>query len=217
MRDLFTGLLLASCLVPFGIGGMKISSYLMEAPAPHSFANLDAPLWASEVKRIDVSQQAYERLPALSAPDTMLAGAGQENRSVRKIGYGTRDSETTPDGVAGIGATGSGEEVAATVTDWCGARYRSYDQADNSYQPYGGGPRRICKAPGAVAAVPMDKGIFREVDARARWCMDRYSSYRIEDNSYQPFSGSRKQCAGPEAQSASNITRAAGNLSVAEF
>ncbi|PWE53989.1 hypothetical protein DEM27_21900 [Metarhizobium album] len=34
-------------------------------------------------------------------------------------------------------------------------------------------------------------------DAHASWCMERYRSYRIEDNTYQPFSGKRKECLGP--------------------
>ncbi|WP_409530080.1 BA14K family protein [Shinella zoogloeoides] len=32
--------------------------------------------------------------------------------------------------------------------------------------------------------------------------MGRYSSYRIENNTYQPFEGARKQCRGPPSQSA---------------
>ncbi|WP_353622812.1 BA14K family protein [Aliirhizobium terrae] len=37
--------------------------------------------------------------------------------------------------------------------------------------------------------------------------MERYSSYRIEDNTYQPFTGGRKHCPGPESQSASNSVK----------
>jgi hypothetical protein len=32
---------------------------------------------------------------------------------------------------------------------------------------------------------------------RAEWCYARYRSYRVEDNSYQPFSGPRRQCEAP--------------------
>ena len=29
------------------------------------------------------------------------------------------------------------------------------------------------------------------------WCYDRYRSYRARDNSYQPYSGPRRQCRSP--------------------
>ncbi len=29
------------------------------------------------------------------------------------------------------------------------------------------------------------------------WCYDRYRSYRARDNSYQPYSGGRRQCNSP--------------------
>ena len=39
--------------------------------------------------------------------------------------------------------------LAASVSDdhasYCFSRYRSYRPEDNSYQPYGGGPRRQCR------------------------------------------------------------------------
>lgn len=40
----------------------------------------------------------------------------------------------------------SGEEVyiSAEHVEYCFSRYRSYRPEDNSYQPYGGGPRRQC-------------------------------------------------------------------------
>jgi len=41
--------------------------------------------------------------------------------------------------------TGTGiSDVDANHVSDCFARYRSYDPADNSYQPYGGGPRQQC-------------------------------------------------------------------------
>ncbi|MEI2297548.1 BA14K family protein [Ensifer sp. MJa1] len=33
--------------------------------------------------------------------------------------------------------------------------------------------------------------------AHTRWCYARYRSYRAWDNSYQPYSGSRRQCYSP--------------------
>lgn len=33
--------------------------------------------------------------------------------------------------------------------------------------------------------------------AHVRWCQDRYRSYRVRDNSWQPYNGSRRQCRSP--------------------
>ncbi len=215
MRELLTSLLLATCLLPIAAGGMQLSSELAEPVAPHKFADLDGePLWPSEVRRVDPSLQAYERLPAAVSANTMVAEAKSAERV--KVMLGANKPEV---------ASGDGpllEELrSAKAQEWCGARYRSYDPADNTYQPYGGGPRRTCAAPVETPTSPVqqvaDIGGMREPDANARWCMERYSSYRIDDNTYQPFSGGRKQCPGPGSQSASNSIRTAGNATVAQF
>lgn len=40
----------------------------------------------------------------------------------------------------------------------------------------------------------------------ADWCSRQYRSYRIEDNSYQPYSGPRKQCESPYAANLQAVT-----------
>lgn len=107
---------------------------------------------------------------------------------------------------------------------WCYARYRSYRIEDNSYQPYGGGARRQCQSPGGpvlknAAAAPVNQryqrgdqieeqgaeyaepqtvGSDAPAGAHEEWCFDRYRSYRVEDNSYQPFDGGpRRACRSP--------------------
>ncbi|MBW6425453.1 BA14K family protein [Rhizobium sp. XQZ8] len=103
------------------------------------------------------------------------------------------------------------QRQAARTQQWCGARYRSYNPSDNTYQPYGGGQRQACNAPVETPAASVDQvaDIDRASvpDATVRWCMERYSSYRIADNTYQPFTGGRKQCSGAGSQSASNAVR----------
>ncbi len=37
----------------------------------------------------------------------------------------------------------------------------------------------------------------RRDDAHVNWCYDRYRSYRERDNTYQPYSGRRRQCISP--------------------
>ncbi|WP_373289473.1 BA14K family protein [Rhizobium wenxiniae] len=46
------------------------------------------------------------------------------------------------------------------------------------------------------------------------WCSARYRSFDPVSNTYQPFTGGRKQCPGPETQSASNSVR---NSAIAQF
>lgn len=212
MRHILTGLLLTSCLLPLAAGAMKISDSLMETTAPHAFSNLDAsPLWTSEVRRIDTARQAYERLPSVLAADTMVAEAKPNGRGKNLSEEDAPNLNTSPEHLAELNTTADAGKVSAAAMDWCAARYRSYDKGDNSYQPFGGGPRRVCAPPAEIATPALQQvaevGDSREIDARAKWCMDRYNSYRLEDNSYQPFSGPRKRCVGPESQSASITSR----------
>jgi hypothetical protein len=216
MRELVTSLLLVTCLLPVGAGAMRLSASLAEDSAPHAFAHLNSePLWSSEVKRIDPSLQAYERLPAVPAADTMVA----EEKSTKRV-------YVTAPGVHTLGNQMAGDETLADfrkvrAREWCGERYRSFDPTDNSYQPYGGGPRRVCVPPtearSPVVTQVADADIVPAQTDAARWCMERYSSYRIEDNSYQPFSGGRRHCPGPGAQSASNSTREPATGSIVRF
>lgn len=46
-------------------------------------------------------------------------------------------------------------------------------------------PRVIAPAPGRLS------------QAHYRWCQDRYISYRLSDNTFQPYSGPRRACVSP--------------------
>lgn len=217
MRELFTSLLLASCLIPIAAGGMQLTSELMEPSAPHGFADLHSePLWSSEVKRVDPSSQAYERLPAALSANTMVAEVAPVERKTMMLGSRNTADEASKKGVpSDVLFT---QLQSAKAQHWCSTRYRTYDPADNTYQPHGGGPRRNCAVPSEITAPSVqqvaDISGTEEPDANAQWCIQRYSSYRIEDNTYQPFSGGRRQCPGPDAQSASNYHRTS---SIAKF
>ena len=96
MRELFTGLLLASCLLPVAAGGMKLSSEIAQSSAPHAFAGPhDEPLWTSGVKRVDPNRQAYRRLPAAVSADTIVAKV----KPVERVNVTLGSSE--PSGVGG--------------------------------------------------------------------------------------------------------------------
>jgi hypothetical protein len=118
-------------------------------------------------------------------------------------------------------ADGAAQALSAEHVAWCADRYRSYRPRDNSYTPYSGG-RRECTSPfsqeaGSVEVSPLPSqsdsyedeaeategaGIITAAvaseasfDAHAQDCMSRYRSYRIEDNTYQPYGGGpRLQC-----------------------
>lgn len=202
MQNVIAGLLLASCALPIFAGSMTIASSLSSKPDIHRFANLDAePLWTSDIKRIDVQEQAYERLPSLVAPDALLAEAQKPVKPNKAVPGAASEDENNKAELASAQA----HELAQ---QWCAERYRSYSPEDNTYQPYGGGARRACVAPVQEAAPSIIEAAGDTMqaldDGHIRSCMQRYSSYRIEDNSYQPFSGPRKKCASSGEQSASN-------------
>jgi hypothetical protein len=39
--------------------------------------------------------------------------------------------------------------------------------------------------------------VVRLSGAHVEWCLDRYASYRVSDNSFQPYHGARRQCRSP--------------------
>jgi BA14K-like protein len=180
------------CLAAFGavmIGGLA-TLYASREPPPHHFANLDAPLWTTTPTRVDPKNQNYERLPSLQAA--------------------TDEGSASPVNLAGIGAIVPPDptvtpQVEPVKQEWiadgrhiamCQQRYRSYDAANNSYQPFDGGPRRPCvtaEAPLSVEASATESAS----DPHISWCSARYSSYRVSDDTYQPFSGPRRPCASP--------------------
>lgn len=45
------------------------------------------------------------------------------------------------------------------------------------------------------------RSIFQADTEVAAWCADRYRSYRASDNTYQPYSGGRRQCEPPFSSS----------------
>jgi hypothetical protein len=101
--------------------------------------------------------------------------------------------------------------------DLCAARYTSLDAADCTYQPYGGGPRRICelstrsadaptqtllpvpdprsetedtKAPERAAEVPKSVMPARAgAQCNVDLCAARYTSFNAPDCTYQPHGG----------------------------
>lgn len=154
-------------LVLVFLSGVIITANVIAEPEPHKFAHIDTPdLWTSQPKAVDAARQDYQRLPTVTPPVSVAADA-QKAPAVEEITAGaTVDHAATASITPQLpGDMPKPQEqrnamVEPAQADWCYARYKSYRIEDNSYQPFSGGPRRQCQAPGAspvetVSAAPM--------------------------------------------------------------
>jgi hypothetical protein len=172
------------------VGGLGFASYGIREPAPHHFANLDAPLWTTIPTHVDPKTQNYERLPPLQAAANDLSSTPAKLVGVTAI--------APPDATM----TGAIEQPKQEWTadgrhlSRCQQRYRSYNVADNTYQPFDGGPRKPCVIEEREPSVGLPAAGAAQ-SPHISWCAARYNSYRAVDNSYQPFDGPRRQCVAP--------------------
>jgi len=181
------------CLAVVGtalVGGLGFASYGFREPEPHHFANLNAPLWTTTPTRVDPQTQDYERLPPLQSAADALSSTPAKLVGVTAI--------APPDATV----TGAIEQPKQ---EWmadgrhlslCQQRYRSYNVADNTYQPFDGGPRKPCVIEEREPYVGLPAA-DASPNPHVLWCAARYNSYRALDNTYQPFSGPRRQCVSP--------------------
>ncbi|WP_421425233.1 BA14K family protein [Agrobacterium rosae] len=199
MRNIIAGVVLTICILPIAAGSMKLATEFTKITPPQEFSDLTSqPLWTVDARRVDVASQNYERIPGILVPEEPVASA--------KISSNIFGSKSAEEGQTAE-ADNDNPRVQLVAQQWCSTRYRSYDRSDNSYQPYGGAARKPCVAPATTISEMQDTSlatISSSADEHVTWCSSRYSSYRMEDNSYQPFSGKRKQCRSPVVQSASN-------------
>lgn len=191
MRALIVPAILAGSMLLIVASAMTVASSLMESHASHKFGTDSAPLWTMDPVRVDKPAQNYERLPS--------AVAYVEQTSPRNV---------VVQNVPSAQNTLIPSDVNREALNWCHARYRSYNDADNSYQPSTGGQRRQCQvpiaAPQQIAQASPDCQIATG-DDHARRCAVRYSSYRSSDNTYQPYGGTRCVCTLDGNRSSSNL------------
>jgi len=184
MQNVIVGSVLFLCSLPVIGGGMRIASdFRPKSVSPIVLDVSQEPLWTAEVKRVDPREQAYERLPPafIDAPKLLASHSGSRSEPLNRGG--------TP-----VMVNTAESDVEAKADEWCSNRYRSYLKADKSYQPFGGGPRQRCIPPTEVAQPETGQQVASIDDNHVASCTSRYRSYRVEDNSYQPFSGPRRQC-----------------------
>lgn len=213
--------LLAASTVSVGmvLGGMVLASAaLSQDEEPQRFTGLDAGhLWTSEPVRIDRDAQTFERLPPRYSSTAIMTEPKPANDAVAST---TSHGAFTPS-TEGIDLVSTGavegewtEPQAVSLSpdhlSWCAERYRSYDPVENTYRSFSG-EIRDCTSPyvasielvaddGRAAVVTVshdDAGTngYPVAEEKIRACKARYRSYRVEDNSYQPYGGGmRRKC-----------------------
>lgn len=172
-------LLLASLVlvVLVFLSGVIITANVIAEPEPHRLANMDTPdLWTTRPKPVDTSKQRYERVapatPSGSVPDA------DKKPDVQVPGQAPTQQSAAAAPNAGAGNTAIDDIVTGSVNP----------------KPAAGMDPRTAGFRNPPQPAPMVS------PAHAEWCYARYRSYRVEDNSYQPYSGARRQCRPPGAR-----------------
>lgn len=201
------------------MGGVVVASAVLvpNEDVPR-FTGLDVKdLWTETPVRVDPQTQTYERVPPRYGSQVVMA----DNTSKAKTST-EKSLSSAPQRIDLASAHTMADDDTADVEQtalpeahisWCHARYRSYSPDDNSYISFQG-DMRTCMSPyldpsqvdDSERSVEEGQTILVEEtseegsavainSAHAQNCLQRYRSYRAEDNSYQPYGGGpRKQC-----------------------
>ena len=193
MKSLIAPVIATASFVTIVLSCLGAASALNAPYRLHEFENLKSGIWTAGPVPIDRQSQNFERLAALSpAPVLREDPASNDVASVRVATAAQPPADTTA-------------EAAATGSEFCQRKYRSYRSQDNSYQPSSGGPRRRCEVPAsreplqnAQLTQPSDPAAIAASPTHTAWCQNRYSSYNASDDTYQPFGGGeRRTCVWP--------------------
>lgn len=161
------------------VSGVVITANVIAEPEPHKFANVDTPdLWTAQPKAVDLASQDYERLP--SAQST----AAKTGEALK-----TPDGKLLPSNPVDQTTAAMPAAAPAPITS-------SFDNTVTaSIAPEANGSTLPNPVSGNVnTGAPMQQNSAVPA-AQAQSCFARYRSYRVEDNSYQPFDGGpRRQC-----------------------
>lgn len=133
-----------------GIDAMTTASFAGDPTAPDDAGGQPAQLGARHIAWCSQHYRSYDpsdnRYNAYSGdrPECVSPFSGTD----RDEGEG-RVIEASNDGSSGFVTAAQAGEMPAAMNprhiEECFARYRSYRPSDNSYQPYGGGPRQQCE------------------------------------------------------------------------
>nr|WP_153492553.1 BA14K family protein [Sinorhizobium medicae] len=117
------------------------------------------------------------------------------------IGIPPAESQTCSTGICAGGPGGSTNHnlfIEREYRDFLQQRYPNYGSR------YRGGSPDISIGPGATVGGPLHnrprlrqrQKVF-DANAHLRWCQERYNSYRLSDDTFQPFRGGRRPCNSP--------------------
>jgi hypothetical protein len=197
------------------VGGLAVATYFLavDPVAEPARAGDVAEIWAIEPRRVDTASQDYERIgdPVVAPDEIMMAMASTGTMTdANALGLDSSSSDGNLE-VASLSGDVELEQSEPTALPaahvaWCANRYRSYREETNTYRPYSGG-KQTCVSPYADEQVSDRSGDAAVQSASAsvmagglsashiRDCQSRYRSYRVSDNSYQPYGGGpRRQC-----------------------
>ncbi len=183
-----------ACAVGASLGVASVASVVVTEPQRSERQTLGAPdLWTMTPVKIDRAAKAFERLPPVLSTyaSTSVRITKTASAADRTIELLTTASGELP--------TLSGEHL-----DWCASRYRSFNAETNTYRSFSG-ETKTCASPFESQKSASDKYVDQPAQfssttvSMAAWCAARYQSYRIEDNTYQPYCGQRRPCRGPKA------------------
>lgn len=219
--------------IGLGIAGVSMADYVAGESQVSTFADMDgAPIWTAKPVVVNTQSQEYARLPARLSTYAIADLERQKSAPVRQVASLNRrsvkrvvvpdviDMETTTASVGRHDAYGNpmpaaddiGSASPATSSAhvaWCEQRYNSYDAATDSYRSYSG-EVRPCVSPAMdtasvthVASSEPSPQEYRQ--AHIDWCGNRYRSYRVSDNTYQPYGGGRETCVSPYLDQGTNM------------
>ncbi|MDM9623271.1 hypothetical protein A6U87_06035 [Rhizobium sp. AC44/96] len=180
--------------IGLGIAVVSLTQAVMAQPEQHRLeAGTSPDLWTSTPVRVDVAKQNYDRIPAVYS--TYVTDAPKVN-VVDRLPVSGSPVGSTPEPDK---PTFSPQHLA-----WCLSRYRSYDQATNTYRSFSG-KTKACMSPHMPSQTGDDAVAQAQTGAAlnsstATWCAARYQSYRASDNTYQPYDGPRQTCVAPAGQ-----------------
>ena len=184
------------------VAGFLSASALMAKPATEALANLNAPdLWTSEPKRVETAERSVDRAPAAPPVDLASSESLAVAEPVVAMANASAEIDQTEPG-APVSETDIATAASQAASNpehqtWCERRYRSYSPEDNSYSAYSG-ERKTCMSPYMDVASTDDIGRMSSsdpvTDDHVRQCQQRYSSYRVSDDTYQPYGGPRRAC-----------------------
>jgi hypothetical protein len=199
---------LVASLGMFGVCVAVATAVLTEQPASQSgIAQSVAGLWTDQPRKVNPAQQNFERLPAREVAVSTIRVAASSAADA---------ANAAVDATVTASVRSLPNLSAAAHHRWCVERYRSYREENDSYISYSG-RRRRCVSPysnnlrsgtafaslsatAEVAAEPALQNMSHDGEGvgwsrHVRNCFSRYRSYRVEDNTYQPYDGgTRRQC-----------------------